>query len=78
MNYHFHRAMILFHRKHFRARYPMPVNTMTYAGIGLRFTALVLQHYAKLALKAVKRFRPRFRLDGPPEPPVPAGGEVVM
>lgn len=78
MNYHFHRAMILFHRKHFCSRYPMPVNTMTYAGVGLRFSALVLQHYGKLMIRAARRFRPRFRLGGTIEPPVPAAGEVVV
>jgi GT2 family glycosyltransferase len=78
MNYHFHRAMILFHRKHFRHRYPALVNTMTYAGIGLRFTALVLQHYMKKVVGGLSRFLPRLRVEEGREVPVPVGGDVVV
>ncbi len=44
MNYHFHRAMYLFHRKHLRHRYPAPINGLVYLGIGARLVALAVQH----------------------------------
>ena len=37
MNYHFHRSMILFHRKHLEVRYPFFINWLVYSGIGLRY-----------------------------------------
>lgn len=37
MNYHFHRSMVLFHRKHLVNRYPFFVNWLVYTGIGLRY-----------------------------------------
>jgi GT2 family glycosyltransferase len=39
MNYHFHRAMYLFHRKHLVDRYPFFVNWLVYTGITLRYAA---------------------------------------
>lgn len=35
--YEFHRAMFLFHRKHYRSKYPFYVNGLVYMGIGLKF-----------------------------------------
>lgn len=35
--YEFHRAMILFHRKHYRRKYPWLVNGLVYAGVGVKF-----------------------------------------
>ncbi|MBP1991130.1 glycosyltransferase family 2 protein [Paenibacillus eucommiae] len=35
--YEFHRAMYLFHQKHYRNKYPMLVNGLVYAGIGVKF-----------------------------------------
>jgi GT2 family glycosyltransferase len=40
MHYHFHRAMVLFHRKHLRGRYPAAVNAIVYAGIAARLVLL--------------------------------------
>ena len=37
MNFHFHRSMFLFHRKHLEVRYPFFVNWIVYCGIGLRY-----------------------------------------
>jgi GT2 family glycosyltransferase len=37
MNWHFHRAMFLFHRKHLVDRYPFFVNWLVYTGITLRY-----------------------------------------
>lgn len=37
MNFHFHRSMFLFHRKHLEVRYPFFVNWLVYSGIGLRY-----------------------------------------
>jgi GT2 family glycosyltransferase len=39
MNYHFHRSMFLFHRKHLVDRYPFFVNWLVYTGITLRYAA---------------------------------------
>lgn len=35
--YEFYRAMILFHRKHYRSKYPWLVNGLVYAGVGVKF-----------------------------------------
>jgi GT2 family glycosyltransferase len=35
--YEFHRAMILFHNKHYRKKYSWLTNAMVYAGVGLKF-----------------------------------------
>lgn len=35
--YEFHRAMILFHRKHYRTKYPFYINGLVYMGVGLKF-----------------------------------------
>lgn len=42
--YEFHRAMYLFHRKHFRSRYSLPTNLMVYGGIGLKLVLAVLKN----------------------------------
>ncbi|MGM1050169.1 MAG: glycosyltransferase family 2 protein [Bacillota bacterium] len=48
--YEFHRAMILFHRKHYRERYNIFVNGTVYAGIGLKLIFALLFN----RLKAVR------------------------
>jgi GT2 family glycosyltransferase len=55
MNYHFHRAMYLFHRTHLSRRYSPAVNALVYFGIGSRFVGLALQHPIRLALRAARR-----------------------
>ncbi|MFD0869516.1 glycosyltransferase family 2 protein [Paenibacillus residui] len=42
--YEFHRAMYLFHRKHFRSRYSLPTNLLVYGGIGLKLAFAVLKN----------------------------------
>lgn len=42
--YEFHRAMYLFHRKHFRSRYSLPTNLLVYGGIGLKLTLAILKN----------------------------------
>lgn len=42
--YEFHRAMYLFHRKHFRSRYSLPTNLLVYGGIGLKLAMAVLKN----------------------------------
>ncbi|MGN7381561.1 dTDP-Rha:alpha-D-GlcNAc-pyrophosphate polyprenol, alpha-3-L-rhamnosyltransferase [Chlamydia abortus] len=42
--YEFHRAMYLFHRKHFRSRYSLPTNLLVYGGIGLKLALAVLRN----------------------------------
>lgn len=54
MNYHFHRAMLLFHRKHLSRRYPLPLNLAIYLGIFSRFTLLALNHLPAKALASRK------------------------
>lgn len=37
MNWHFHRSMVLFHKKHLDVRYPFFVNWLVYCGVGVRY-----------------------------------------
>lgn len=45
--YEFHRAMILFHNKHYRMRYSWLTNTMVYAGVGLKFVLTLARNKLK-------------------------------
>ena len=56
MNYHFHRAMFLFHRKHLRQRYAVPVSIAVYVGIAARFSLLVLNHYVSRGVTGLRSF----------------------
>jgi GT2 family glycosyltransferase len=42
--YEFHRAMYLFHRKHYKNKYPMIVNGLVYAGIALKFLLSLMKN----------------------------------
>ncbi|ULO08049.1 glycosyltransferase family 2 protein [Paenibacillus sp. 19GGS1-52] len=42
--YEFHRAMILFHRKHYSKRYNSMINGAVYAGVGLKFAVSLLRN----------------------------------
>jgi GT2 family glycosyltransferase len=42
--YEFHRAMVLFHRKHYRNRYPWYVNGCVYCGIAMKFMFSLLRN----------------------------------
>ncbi|GIP35110.1 glycosyltransferase family 2 protein [Paenibacillus sp. J2TS4] len=42
--YEFHRAMYLFHRKHYRTKYSLPTNIMIYGGIGFKLALAVLKN----------------------------------
>ncbi|MBI1850932.1 MAG: glycosyltransferase family 2 protein [Planctomycetes bacterium] len=55
MNYHFHRAMYLFHRKHLSQRYSLLINWLVYVGISSRFIGLAIQHPIRLAIRGVRR-----------------------
>ncbi|MBW4081580.1 glycosyltransferase family 2 protein [Paenibacillus sp. S150] len=50
--YEFHRAMILFHRKHYSKRYNSMINGAVYAGVGVKF-ALSLVRNALIRPRAV-------------------------
>lgn len=63
MHYHFHRAMVLFHRKHLRERYPAVLNATVYAGIAARLAVLapplaVLSAWRTASLQIRARRRP--------------------
>ncbi|NSL52031.1 glycosyltransferase family 2 protein [Calidifontibacillus erzurumensis] len=45
--YEFHRAMALFHRKHFSKKYPFFINGLVYTGIGLKFLLSVVLNLIK-------------------------------
>ncbi|WP_066297130.1 glycosyltransferase family 2 protein [Bacillus sp. FJAT-29937] len=45
--YEFHRAMYLFHRKHYSKKYSFLVNTAVYAGIGLKLSVACLRNITK-------------------------------
>ncbi|MHA0856166.1 glycosyltransferase family 2 protein [Paenibacillus sp. CMAA1364] len=42
--YEFHRAMFIFHQKHYKERYNWIVNTVVYTGIGVKFTMALLKN----------------------------------
>lgn len=47
--YEFHRAMYLFHKKHYRRKYSVFVNSMVYAGIGLKLLiSIVLNRFGSV------------------------------
>jgi GT2 family glycosyltransferase len=85
MNYHFHRAMFLFHRKHLVDRYPFFVNWLVYVGITLRYAArsawnLLWRGRAEARLRPteVARLKMRYGLElDPPGGPAAAGGEAA-
>ncbi|MSR74619.1 MAG: glycosyltransferase family 2 protein [Planctomycetes bacterium] len=54
MNWHFHRSMFLFHRKHLVNRYPFFVNWLVYLGI----TASYALRSLRVALRPPRRARP--------------------
>ncbi|MWV46690.1 glycosyltransferase [Paenibacillus sp. HJL G12] len=41
--YEFHRAMIVFHRKHYRKKYNVLTNSFIYMGVGLKFTMALMK-----------------------------------
>lgn len=45
--YEFHRAMYLFHRKHFQKKYPMIVNGLVYSGIFLKLLLELIKNAGK-------------------------------
>ncbi|MGE7020672.1 glycosyltransferase family 2 protein [Solibacillus cecembensis] len=45
--YEFHRAMYLFHKKHFARKYPFIINGIVYCGIGLKLGVSALSNLAK-------------------------------
>ncbi|WP_138496212.1 glycosyltransferase family 2 protein [Paenibacillus pinistramenti] len=55
--YEFHRAMLLFHRKHYQRRYNFLINGAVYAGIGLKLGLA-------LALNWIKPARPAAAVSG--------------
>jgi GT2 family glycosyltransferase len=42
--YEFHRAMFLFHRKHYQKKYNFFINGLVYVGIGVKFVATVIKN----------------------------------
>jgi GT2 family glycosyltransferase len=47
--YEFHRAMFLFHRKHYKHKYPLIVNALVYLGISLKFMLSVCLNKLKIS-----------------------------
>jgi GT2 family glycosyltransferase len=47
--YEFHRAMFLFHRKHYKHKYPLIVNVLVYLGISIKFMLSVCLNKLKLS-----------------------------
>ena len=54
MNFHFHRAMYVFHRKHLSCRYPAPINALVYFGIGARLVVLAFQHPVRKFIQSLR------------------------
>lgn len=52
--YEFHRAMILFHRKHYRRKYNLFVNGAVYFGVGLKLLLALLSNVVKTVRPAVR------------------------
>ncbi|MVP01465.1 glycosyltransferase family 2 protein [Paenibacillus lutrae] len=53
--YEFHRAMILFHRKHYKQKYSFLTNWIVYAGVGVKFALALLKNKAIPVLKTNKK-----------------------
>ncbi|WP_372009574.1 glycosyltransferase family 2 protein [Paenibacillus chitinolyticus] len=53
--YEFHRAMFLFHRKHYKRKYSFLTNVAVYIGIGVKFTLAFLKNKALPALAAPEK-----------------------
>ncbi|MAE62814.1 MAG: glycosyl transferase family 2 [Phycisphaeraceae bacterium] len=70
MNWHFHKSMVLFHRKHLVQRYPFFVNWLVYCGVGLRFAA-------KSVVMFARRTRARNAAPVPASTPGPESDEAV-
>ncbi|GGN92912.1 glycosyltransferase family 2 protein [Saccharibacillus kuerlensis] len=69
--YEFHRAMVIFYRKHYREKYAWPVNGFIYTGIGVKFAATLIRN----------RLRPVKDTQDPPtgggeSPALPVRGEA--
>ncbi|WP_135556429.1 glycosyltransferase family 2 protein [Paenibacillus cymbidii] len=47
ITYEFHRAMVLFHRKHYQSKYNFVVNGLVYAGIGVKLGLAVARNEIK-------------------------------
>ncbi|MGN7169713.1 glycosyltransferase family 2 protein [Paenibacillus cellulositrophicus] len=43
--YEFHRAMIVFHRKHYRKQYNVLTNSLIYMGVGLKFAMALMKSW---------------------------------
>ncbi|CAM2940673.1 glycosyltransferase family 2 protein [Paenibacillus sediminis] len=53
--YEFHRAMAVFHRKHYRQQYSWLTNTAVYTGIALKFTLSLLKNKLLPSPRAITR-----------------------
>lgn len=61
--YEFHRAMILFHRKHYRKQYNPLVNGAVYAGVGVKFALSLLVNWMR-PVKPAPPLRPQTAVNG--------------
>ncbi|WP_068777561.1 glycosyltransferase family 2 protein [Paenibacillus sp. FJAT-26967] len=53
--YEFHRAMILFHRKHYKQKHSFLTNAIVYAGVGVKFSLALLKNKAIPVIKPNKK-----------------------
>lgn len=70
--YEFHRAMILFHRKHYRRQYNVLVNGAVYAGVGVKFMLALLLNLTRKSQPAT----PALRVPAAPSAGSKAGAEL--
>ncbi|AWB46177.1 glycosyl transferase family 2 [Paenibacillus sp. CAA11] len=57
--YEFHRAMALFHRKHYQQQYNWAINTAVYMGIAIKFTLSLITNWVKPLRPAPSQVGPK-------------------
>jgi GT2 family glycosyltransferase len=77
VEWHKHKGMIRFYRKHFRQRYPSGLMELVTCGVWLRFSALAAGHLGRRLRDAIRRGRRPAAWGGPLETR-PAGAEGVV
>jgi GT2 family glycosyltransferase len=57
LNWHFHRGMYRFYRRHYAPQRSAPLNALVYAGIAVKLAASVLQSFLRRSLARLRQRR---------------------